>query len=141
MRRPTLAALLCLLAAPALALPWDGTYRLSEGADCARVGEEGGALRIAEGVFEGVGATCAMTAPVDVVDMDATLYTMECEGEGGEWVERAMVMRAAEGDAILVVWDGYAFRYDRCPAAGEAPPEEGPGDAPAAADGEAAAAD
>ena len=129
--RSLLAA--ALLAAPvaARALPWDGTYRLSKDADCDRVGEEGGALRIEEGVLTGVGSTCRMTEPVDVLDLGATLYMMQCEGEGQEWTERAMVMNTAEEDGIFLIWRGYAFRYDRCPApegakveeAGEAPSE------------------
>lgn len=120
--RPILAA---ALLAPGLAqaqtLPWDGLYRLGEGADCARVAEEGGALRISGGVFEGVGARCEMTRPVDVLDLGATIYTMQCEGEGDAWSERAMFMRAAEGDAIFVLWRGYAFRYERCPDAAGVP--------------------
>lgn len=110
--------LLAALLAPSLAaaLPWDGTYRLSEDADCDRVGEEGGALRIAEGVLHGVELTCQMTEPVDVLNLDATLYTLDCEGEGQSWTERAMLMKAAEGDAIYVAWRGYVFRYDRCPS-------------------------
>ena len=117
--------LAALLAAPSLApaLPWDGTYRLSEDAYCTRVGEEGGALRIEEGMFTGVGSTCRMTEPVDVLDLDATLYVMQCEGEGQEWTERAMLMKAAEGDGIFLIWQGYAFRYDRCEEA-EAEGEE-----------------
>lgn len=120
MPRPVLPALLpavlTLAVAPAFALPWDGTYRPSPDADCARVGEEGGALRIAEGALHGIEATCEMTAPVDIVDMEATIYTMDCTGEGERWTERAIFMKAAEGDAIFVIWNGYAFRYERCPA-------------------------
>jgi hypothetical protein len=112
--RPLLLAAI-LIPQAALALPWDGTYRLSEEADCDRVGEEGGALRIAEGVLRGVDSTCRMTEPVDVLDLDATLYEMACEGEGQSWTERAMLMRAAEGEAIFLAWRGYVFRYDRCP--------------------------
>jgi len=116
MIRAVLAA--AALAGPAWAetLPWDGTYRLSEGADCDRVGEEGGALRIGEGVLTGVESSCRMTDPVDVLDLDATLYELECQGEGQSWTERAMLMKAAQGDGIFILWRGYAFRYDRCPA-------------------------
>jgi hypothetical protein len=109
--------LLAAALAPSLAsaLPWDGTYRLGEDADCDRVGEEGGSLRIEEGVLQGVESTCRMTDAVDVLNLDATLYVMECEGEGQSWTERAMLMKAAEGDAIFLAWRGYVFRYDRCP--------------------------
>ena len=115
----------------ALALPWDGIYRLSEDADCRKIGEEGGALRIEEGVLRGVGSTCRMTEPVDVLDLDATLYDMACEGEGQSWTERALLMKAAEGDAIFLGWRGYVFRYDRCPAPESASAQVAPdGNAP-----------
>lgn len=117
---PRLALLLALLPTGLAALPWDGTYR-PPGGPCTQAAVGGGAIRIEGGVLDGVGARCAMTLPVDVLDMDATLYTMECEGEGQRWTERAMLMRAAEGDAILLVWNGYAFRYERCPGATEGP--------------------
>lgn len=104
-----------LAASAAQAGPWDGLYRLSVDADCARIGVEGGALRIGQGVFQGVGMTCEMTRPVNVLDMDATLYTMECEGADEVWTERAMIMRDAERDGIIMVWNGFAFRFDRCP--------------------------
>jgi hypothetical protein len=119
-----LPALLLILPAAAQALPWDGTYRLSEGADCSRVGQDGGALRIADGVFEGVEATCRMTKPVDILGLDATVYDMDCEGEGETWTERALFMDAAEGDGIYILWRGFAFRYDRCPAAGDEVPAD-----------------
>ena len=40
------AAGIFLLAGSVAAAPYDGLYRSSGDADCARVGEEGGALRI-----------------------------------------------------------------------------------------------
>lgn len=138
---PVRPLLLAAMLAPqaALALPWDGTYRLSEDADCGKVGEEGGALRIGEGVLHGVDATCRMTDPVDVLDLDATLYEMACEGEGQSWTERALLMRAAEGDGIYLGWRGYVFRYDRCPEAEEAPAQAAShSDAPAGSDAGAA---
>lgn len=107
--------LLVLLPGMAFSGPWDGTYRQAANAECGLVGVDGGALRIAEGVFTGVGMTCAMTRPVNVLDMDATLYTMECAGESQSWTERAMMMQDAQSDGIIMVWNGYAFRYDRCP--------------------------
>lgn len=97
----------------ALAGPFDGIYRLAEDANCALIGEEGGALRINEGIFYGVDVECRMTRPVNVIDMDATLYTMQCSGEDDIWAERAMLMDGADG-GLIMVWDGYAFAYSRC---------------------------
>jgi hypothetical protein len=73
------------------------------------------AIEIRDGLFYGVEMECRMTRPVDVVNMDATLYTMHCSGEAASWTERAMLMNSAEDDGIIMVWNGYAFRYDRCP--------------------------
>jgi len=46
--------------------------------------------------------------------MDAVLYDMVCESEGSSFTERAMAMHAADGGLILV-WNGFAFKYERCP--------------------------
>lgn len=103
----------------ALATPYDGVYRQRANAECGLVGVDGGSLKIEGGIFYGVEVQCLMSRPVDVLDMDATLYTMQCSGEDESWTERAMLMKAAEGDGIIMVWNGYAFRYDRCPAPAE----------------------
>ncbi|MGJ8610057.1 MAG: hypothetical protein ACSHWY_03115 [Octadecabacter sp.] len=110
-----LALALTLLPALAMATPYDGTYRQNANSDCALVGVDGGALRIDDGIFYGVEMECRMSRPVTVVNMDATLYTMNCSGNDQIWTERAMVMNDAEVDGgLFMVWDGYAFRYTRC---------------------------
>ena len=114
MRHLVLMAMLHAAGA-AQAGPWDGLYRLAADADCAQIGVEGGVLWIGQGVFHGVGMTCEMTRPVNVLGMDATLYTMECAGQDEVWTERAMIMHDAERDGIIMIWNGFAFRYDRCP--------------------------
>ena len=97
------------------ATPYDGIYRQAANADCGLVGVDGGALRIDGGIFYGVETECRMTRPVDVVNMDATLYTMQCSGEDQQWSERAMLMTAKGLDGIIMIWNGYAFVYERCP--------------------------
>ncbi len=114
-----------LVAGSVAATPYDGLYRSSGDADCAKVGVEGGALRIQEGLFEGVGSECRMMRPVDVVDMDATLYTMECSAGDTRWTERAMLMKAAQDNGLIMLWNGYAFRYARCDAETETEAETG----------------
>ena len=117
------ALLLCLLPGLAWATPYDGTYRQAANADCGLVGVDGGAIEISEGIFHGVENQCRMTRPVNVVDMDATLYTMECSGEGTAWTERAMLMHAAPEPGadpeaprdLIMIWNGFAFKYARCP--------------------------
>lgn len=112
--RFALALILCPVIVAAT--PYDGTYRQNANSECLLVGVYGGALRIEDGIFYGVEMECRMTRPVTVVNMDATLYTMRCSGEDQIWSERAMVMNDAEVDGgIIMVWDGYAFRYSRCP--------------------------
>ncbi|MEY1557453.1 hypothetical protein AB3Y40_17635 [Yoonia sp. R2331] len=96
--------------------PYDGIYKQTANAECSLVGVDGGALEIREGIFYGVEVECRMTRPVNVIDMDATLYTMQCSGEDQAWTERAMMMKPAEGDGIIMLWDGYAFAYEACSA-------------------------
>ncbi|MEJ6396793.1 hypothetical protein [Yoonia sp. 208BN28-4] len=112
--RNTIAFALALLPTIAAATPYDGVFKQTANAECANVGAEGGALRIEDGIFYGVEVECRMTRPVNVVDMDATLYTMQCSGEDQIWTERALLMNAAEDDGIIMMWDGYVFAYDRC---------------------------
>lgn len=115
---------LCILlaaafaSAPLFAGPFDGLYQPSATADCATVGGDGGAIRIDRNIFYGAEVQCRMTNPVDIVNMDATLYEMECTGEGETWTERAMLMTDAETPGIYMIWNGYAFRYPRCEGTG-----------------------
>lgn len=117
-----LAALLAL-GLPAWAAGVDGVYKLSDASDCTRIGEDGGALQIARGVFYGVGSQCRMINEVPIRNMNASLFDMMCSGEGAEWVERAMVMRGAD-EQLILVWNGYAFAYPKCDGT-PAPPISG----------------
>lgn len=113
--RLSLAAVLgVIFAGSAFAGPYDGVYKQTANAECSLVGVEGGSLRIAENIFYGVAMQCRMSRPVDINDMDATIYTMECSGDDLTWTERAIVMNDADNTGIYMIWDGYAFRYDRC---------------------------
>lgn len=105
-----------LLAAPSMisAGPFDGTYKQTANAECALVGVDGGALRIENDIFYGVEVECRMTNPVEIEDMSATVFTMACIGEGSTWEERAILMTDAQDPGLYMIWDGYAFRYERC---------------------------
>lgn len=112
-------ALACA-ATPAMALEVEGRYRASPEADCEAGDGAEGFLRIEDGVFHGLSGTCKMLNPVNVRDMNAQLFDMECEGANPnfQWTERALFMEGAEGGLILA-WNGYAFRYERCPILSE----------------------
>ena len=109
-----LAIVFATLPGLVLAGPFDGVYKQTANAECALVGVDGGALEIKDGIFYGVDVECRMTRPVNVVDMDAMLFTMQCTGDDTVWTERAMLMEDKESDGVIMVWNGYAFRYDRC---------------------------
>ena len=98
----------------AFAGPYDGVYKQTAHSECALIGVDGGSLKIEEGIFYGVEVECRLARPVDINEMNATIYHMECSGEGEAWTERAMIMHDAEMTGIYMIWDGYAFRYDRC---------------------------
>lgn len=104
------------LAGAATAGPFDGVYRLTANSDCGLIGVDGGAIAIEDGLFRGVESNCRMENPVQILEMNAKLYNLHCTGEGSIWSERVMLMEKATGDGILMIWDGYAFVYDRCPA-------------------------
>ncbi len=94
--------------------PYDGVYKQTANADCGLIGVDGGSLRIADNIFYGVEVECRMSNPTSVEGMDATLYDMQCFGEGETWTERALLMPDADDSGLYMIWDGYAFRYDRC---------------------------
>ena len=97
-----------------MAGPYDGIYKQAANADCGLVGVDGGALEIRDDIFFGVEVECRMTRPVNVIDMDATLYTMQCSGEDQVWTERAMLMKPAGDAGLIMVWNGFAFVYEAC---------------------------
>jgi hypothetical protein len=105
---------LLLLPAALSASPYDGVYRQTANAECALVGVDGGSLKIEGNIFYGVEVECHMINPVEVEDMNATIYEMQCSGDAEAWTERAMIMPDAQGDGLYMIWSGYAFRYDRC---------------------------
>jgi hypothetical protein len=131
------SALFVMLAAQAaLAGPYDGVYKQAANAECALVGVDGGAVRIDNEIFHGVEVECLMVDPVNVLEMDALLYTMQCSGSDQVFSERAMLMNKAEGDGIIMVWDGYAFVYDRCPEPGAPAPVDVAVDTPSDTQGD-----
>lgn len=105
-----------LLPCAVMAEAFDGVYKQTANSECGLVGVDGGAVEIRDGIFYGVEVECRMTRPVNVLQMDAQLFTMQCSGEDQAWTERAMLMKPAEDDGIIMLWDGYAFVYEACEA-------------------------
>ncbi|SES28820.1 hypothetical protein SAMN04490244_10985 [Tranquillimonas rosea] len=119
MRRAAAIAVTALVALPAAAqelTDFDGRYRPGPTEDCNGAAGEGEVVTVEDNVFTGVEARCDMTRPVNVRDMEAVLYDMQCESGDDSWTDRAMLMRAPEG-GLIMVWDGYAFKYDACESA------------------------
>ncbi len=94
--RFALIATFALAAGTAGAGPYDGVFRpnydFAKSWDCEAIGTQGGALAVNGRVFHGIGHNCALTDPVEVRDMNATLYDAECSGEGQDYRERLMLM-------------------------------------------------
>ncbi|WP_102107364.1 hypothetical protein [Oceaniglobus roseus] len=108
------AAVTLAVASAAPASPFDGRYKPAPTSDCTVTGAEGGVIEIEGNTFTGVEAVCDMTRATNVRDMNAVLYDMACKSADTEWTRRAMLMQASDGGLILV-WDGFAFKYDICP--------------------------
>ncbi|TRD22608.1 hypothetical protein FEV53_04115 [Palleronia caenipelagi] len=110
-----------MAAAPAFAQEvnvsvFEGLWRASPTQQCVyEANSLESALRIADSRIDGVDTTCRMTNPFDVRDMDAVLFDLVCESVEGEFTERAMFVQAADG-GLIVVWSGYAYKYERCDA-------------------------
>ena len=109
-----LGATIALFPIVLAAQTYDGVYKQTANAECALVGVDGGSLKIEEGIFYGVEVECRMTNPVAIEGMNATVYEMACTGEGSTWEERAILMNDAQEPGLYMIWDGYAFRYERC---------------------------
>lgn len=106
-------AWVALCAGAAAASPFDGVWRATPTAQCDGTAGDGAILRIEDDTLYGAGAECRMTRPVNVRDMDAMLYDMVCAGDETTFTERALMLNAADG-GIVLVWNGYAFKYEAC---------------------------
>lgn len=101
------------LPAAAQETTFDGLWRANPTTECLYTGDKGSALKVEDDVLYGVETQCDMTNPVNVRDMDAQLYDMECSGEDDAFADRAMFMRAEDG-GLYMIWNGIAFKYERC---------------------------
>lgn len=94
-----------MIAQGAFAQSIDGRYRPAgaggEGWDCKSIGQDGGALAIANGAFLGVESRCSMQNPTALRDLDGMLFDMVCMGEGEAWTRRVIVMSTPNGIAMI----------------------------------------
>ena len=113
LRLVCLTFLLPTVAAAQDTLDFSGLWRANPTAGCTYTGGEGSALKIEDATLFGVENQCAMTNPVNVTDMDAQLFDMDCDAEGQSFAARAMFMRANDG-GLYLIWDGIALKYESC---------------------------
>ena len=95
---------------------FDGTYAIDPAVQGCVVGEgdvPGAAIRIEDGQFFGVESVCQLANPTNIRDMDATLFDLQCEGEGMQWSERILLMKMDDGSLLRVV-NGLAFANPPC---------------------------
>lgn len=116
-------ALVCaaLIAAPLAAQTarFDGDWATGNPAACVLVMDSPDlAIRIRGGMLYGLESGCEMTNPTQVRGMPATLYDMQCHGEGQTWTYRTLLMIDADG-ALVQLQEGYARLMPRCTAASD----------------------
>lgn len=98
--------------------PFDGLYRPNYdwalAWDCKSVGEDGGALEVADTILRAVDNTCTLSDPVEIRDMEAVLYDAACNGAGGASEGRIMLM--AHDFGLYVIRDGFVLDWISCGA-------------------------
>ncbi|WP_299413956.1 hypothetical protein [uncultured Sulfitobacter sp.] len=103
--RFVLPLLLVAFATVAGAGPYDGRYRpdhpSGDSWDCKTIGKDGGAVLLTSSIFFALGSRCTLRDPVAVSGLDATLYDAVCRGTGDTFQRRIMIMRTANGIAVV----------------------------------------
>lgn len=74
------------------------------------IGQDGGALAIQNGILDGVGNQCELTAPVAVGD--GTRFTAVCMGEGSKYSETLTIEPTETG--VRIERSGYTTDWSRC---------------------------
>ena len=107
---------LMALAGSASAGVYDGLYRdtrlATASCDIEMLQSDGGPMQIADGVLTYVESDCQLTKPVAVRGFNATLFDLQCSGEGETYSYRIMLMKTDTG--LVTVQDGQASTYVRC---------------------------
>ena len=89
----------------ALAQGLDGRYRpvgpRGETWDCRRLGQDGGAVAFANGVFIGIGSRCALQNPQKLRGFDAAAFDMVCSGGAAIRKRRVIIMGTPNGIALI----------------------------------------
>ncbi len=104
------ALALALAPGAGIAQGYDGSYALG---DCAAAGE--GAVTLAGATITFYESACRLSGATRLSGFEAaTLYEASCAGEGETWQETLLLMPALE-DGLVVVAQGWASVYARCP--------------------------
>ncbi|MCC5955744.1 MAG: hypothetical protein JJU07_06550 [Natronohydrobacter sp.] len=96
---------------------FDGTYAVVPEArlacDLSRGTADIATIRIENGQYFGVVATCRLANPTTIRGMDAMLFDLQCTGEGAEWGDRILLMKKDDGSLLRVV-NGMSFVHPPC---------------------------
>ena len=114
MLRSFLILMLAGSAATAQTTAFDGDWAMGDPAACV-VGTDNAnlALRIQNGALNFYESACALTNPTAVRGMEATLFDLQCNGEGETWSYRALFMIDHQ-DALIFVQNGSVQILPRC---------------------------
>lgn len=99
--------------------PFKGLFRPSGAANgewnCSEdyIGQEGGALAILDGYFEGVENRCKLAKP-KLLESGGTQFDAECSAEGTEYLDDLVLFKTNNG--IKFIRNGYTVYWKRCPA-------------------------
>lgn len=112
MRRSFLATVAIVIAGPALAGPFDGTWDFDP-ASCGAAYSDT-RVRISGNQIGFIESTCALGNPTSIREMDsAQLFDLQCSGEGQIWSERVLIGLSGENQ-LLLYSRGYASLRTRC---------------------------
>lgn len=111
MRTTVLSTALALIALPAMAGPFDGTWAQNR-ADCSGSYPET-KVQISGSKVSFLETSCALENPTPIRGMpQGKLYDLACSGEGMSWSDRTFI--AKDGSGLFIFKQGHAAMYLHC---------------------------